>query len=63
MLWVIRPEIPLNPPNGPPTMFDHENVRRLGTINSWAVFRLNTREIEGLMPPNSHVRGGEPFLQ
>src|SRR5450755_2993184 len=26
MLWVIRPEIPLNPSNWPSTMFDHENV-------------------------------------
>ena len=44
-------------------MFDHENVRGLGTINSWAVLRGNSREIEGLMPPGSHVGGGEPFLK
>ena len=26
-----------------------------------AVFSMDTREIEGLMPPGSHVWGGEPF--
>jgi len=39
-------------------MFDHENVGGLDTVNPWAVFRVNTREIEALMPPSSHVGGG-----
>ena len=44
-------------------LFDYENMRGLGAINPWAVFRINTREIQALMPPSRHVRSGEPFLK
>jgi hypothetical protein len=61
MLRVIRPEIPLNPPNWPSTMLHHENMRGLNAVNPRAVFRLNTRQIEALTPPRIHVGGGEPL--
>jgi hypothetical protein len=38
-------------------------VCRLGAIDPAAVFRLNAREIQGLMPPGIHVGGGEPSLK
>src|ERR1022692_1411884 len=63
MLRVVSPEIPLNPANWPAFPFDHEYVRRLGTVDARTVFRLNTRQIISLIPPSSHVGGGEPFLK
>jgi hypothetical protein len=63
MLWVVSPEIPLNPADWLAFLFDHEHVRRLGTVNARTVFRLNTRQIIPLVPPGSHVGGGEPFLK
>jgi hypothetical protein len=63
MVWVVSPEIPLNPADRPEFLFDHEHIRRLGTVNARSVFRLNTRQIIPLVPPGSHVGGGEPFLK
>jgi len=63
MLWIIRPEIPLNPPNWPSTIFNHEDMRGLGTINPGAVFRVNSCEIEGLTPPSNNVGSGQPLLK
>ena len=63
MFWIGSPEIPLNPANWPAFLLDHKYVRRLGAINTRAVFRLNTRQITALIPPSSHVGGGEPFLK
>src|SRR5580700_1630428 len=63
MPWVIGPQIPLNPPNRPSTVLDHENVSGLGAIDAWTVFDFNTRRIEGLVPPYIHMGGGEPCLK
>jgi hypothetical protein len=62
VLWVVSPKIPLNPADWPAFLFDHEHIRRLGAVNARTVFRLNTRQISPLVPPDGHVGGGEPFL-
>lgn len=41
----------------------HENMRGLNAVNSRAVFCLNARQIEALMPPRIHVGNGEPLLE
>jgi hypothetical protein len=38
-------------------------VRRLGTVNALTIFRLNAGQIIPLIPPGSHMGGGEPFLK
>jgi hypothetical protein len=63
MLRIIRPEIPLNPPNWLSIIFNNEDMRGLGAINSWAVFSVNSFQIEGLTPPDSNVGGGQPLLK
>ena len=63
VLWIVSPEVPLNPTHGPAFLLNHEYVGGLSAVNARAVFRLYTRRIRALIPPNSHVRGGEPFLK
>ena len=63
VLWIVSPEVPLNPTHGPAFLLNHEYVGGLSAVNARAVFRLYTRRIRALIPPNSHLRGGEPFLK
>jgi hypothetical protein len=62
VIWIVSPKIPLNPADWPAFLFDHEHIRRLGTVNARTVFRLYTRQIIPLVPPDGHVGCGEPFL-
>jgi hypothetical protein len=55
MLWIIRAEIPLNPPNGLSIILKNEDMRGLGAINPWAVFCVNSFQIEGLTPADGNV--------
>ncbi|MGA3090129.1 MAG: hypothetical protein ABSD75_16070 [Terriglobales bacterium] len=59
MLRIVGPQIPLNPPNWLSTMFNHEDMRRLRTINPWTIFLVNHCEIEWITPPRSNVGGAD----
>jgi len=63
VLRIIRPAIPLNPPDWFSSVFDREDVRRFLAIDTRAVLRMNAGEIELLMPPGDYVRRGKPFLK
>ena len=60
---IVTPEVPLNPTNGPVFLLNHEYVRWLSAIDARSIFRLDTRQIEVLIPPHSYVGSGEPFLK
>jgi hypothetical protein len=59
MLWIVRPEVPLNPTYRPNFLLDHEHVRRLSAIHTRTIFRLNTWQIKSLIPPGRDVGGGK----
>ena len=63
MLWVIRPEIPLNSPNWLPIIFNNEDMCRFDAINPWAVFCVNGFQTESLAPPSGDVGGRQPRLK
>jgi hypothetical protein len=62
VLWIVMPEVPLNPTYRRNFLLDHEHVRRFSAIYTRTIFRFNTRQIILLVPPDGHVGGGEPFL-
>jgi len=63
VLRVVGPKIPLNPPDWPLCVFDHEYVRRVATVDARAVFRLDARRIGPIIPPCGDMGGGEPLLK
>jgi hypothetical protein len=63
MLWKVTPAIPLNPADRNTFALDEKHVNGLVPIDGRAVPSLQASQIETLIPPLRHVRGGEPFLQ
>jgi hypothetical protein len=63
MIWIVRPSIPLNPPDGPILVLDDEDVNLLDPVDPRAVLLLEAAKIERLVPPRIDMRCREPLLQ
>src|ERR1700722_9034121 len=46
VLWIVIPEVPLNPTYRPSFLLDHEHVRRFRAIYTRTIFRLNAKQIK-----------------
>ena len=63
MLWIVKPEVPLNPTYRPNFLLDHEHVRRLVPSTRGPYFASTPEQIKSLIPPSRNVGGGKPFLK
>jgi hypothetical protein len=63
MLCKVAPAIPLNPTDRNALALYQVHVNWLVLVNGRTVLRLKARQIERFVPPDRHVRSGEPLLQ
>jgi len=63
MLGIVRPSIPLNPPDGAALVLDNKNMSRLNAVDARPIFLFKAHEIEWFVPPRIDMRLGKPPLQ
>jgi len=61
--WKVTPAIPLNPANRSAFGQYEVHVNRLVPVDGRTILRFEAPQVETLIPPDRHVRSGEPLLQ